>query len=228
MTLQNRRSWQIGVSLALLVWFCGIAWLAATGFFLRGYRAFGLSSIQLAIFLPMIFFWILYLLVPPFAEFARSANLVFLVAVQAVRLLALSHVFSWGYGLMAGGFAIPVGLGNVLVCALALASVVAVAERRGRWWRRVYLLTFVGLAEFAMTVGLVVMGLFTMSLPFDPAPAIGGYITFATPPLSLFPTFAIPALTLVHFVTIVAVRHQAVEHAGVALYTSTPGAQTHA
>jgi hypothetical protein len=54
-----------------------------------------------------------------------------------------------------------------------------------------------------------------MPLPFDPMPAAAGYVSFAIPPLSLFPTFAIPVLTLVHFVTIVAVRHQSIDRATV-------------
>ena len=206
--MNNRRPGQIAIGIGLLAWFVAVASLGPSGFFLIANRVFGLSAVQLAIFLPMAFFWALYFAVPSLAEFARTADLTFLVSVQIVRILALSHIVCWGYGLMAGGFAIPVGLGNLLVSMLALSSIVAVANRSGQWRARVWLLTTLGIAEFAMTIALAVLGYFTTPLFFDPPQAAGGYITFATPPLSLFPTFAIPALTLVHFVTLIAIRHQ--------------------
>lgn len=224
--MYSRRPAQLAIIVVVLSWFCAVAWLGASGFFVSVNRVFGLSPVQLAIFLPLVAFWFLYLLFPSFADFARTADITFLVALQVVRILALSHIVCWGYGLMAGGFAIPVGLGNLLVCSLALSSIAAVSERREHWVTRVYILTAIGIAEFAMTISLAVLGIFNAPLPFDPPTAAGGYITFATPPLSLFPTFAIPALTLAHFVTIVAVRHQSmVVHQGAGVRHTMRGVQ---
>jgi hypothetical protein len=189
-------------------WFFVMAYLGSTGFFLTPRYVLGLSIVQQAIVFPMALFWAAFLFMRPIRCFVRSADLTFLVALQGIRILALSHLVSWGYGLMAGGFAIPVAIGNLAVCVLALSSVSAVAHQRGRWQARVYVLTGVGLLEFLMTIALAVFGFFSASLAIDPLPAPGGYISFATTPLSLFPTYAIPALTLVHFTTILALRYQ--------------------
>lgn len=94
------------------------------------------------------------------------------------------------------------------VCILALWSVSAVASRAPGWRLRAWILTCAGLAEFLMTIVLSIIGFFTLPLPFDPGVASGGYVSFKLPPLSLFPTFAIPALTMVHIATLLALLHQ--------------------
>jgi hypothetical protein len=202
---------QFLLTLSFLIWLGLMIYSGATGLFYRIDHHFGLAPIQQAIVLPIALFLVAFYSVPRLEAFIKTVNLTFLVALQGIRILALSHIVCWGYGLMAGGFAIPVATGNLLVCILALAAVVPVAERRGRWRLRVYAITAIGILEFMMTIALAVFGLFTRSTPFDPPQAAGGYISFATTPLSIFPTVAIPILLIVHLTTLIALKHQTAE-----------------
>jgi len=203
-----RSLFQLALVLVLVSWFAAMLYLGVQGYFRDAGGAFGFSAVQLAIIVPQLAFAAAYLCVRPFARLVRNADLNFLVSIQVVRILALSHLVMWGYGLMAGSFALPVALGNFLVFVLALSAVPAVAHQRRGWRFRIWLLSCIGLTEFLMTIVLSLAGAFTAPLPFDPAIADGGYRTFKLPPLSLFPTFAIPALMMVHIATLLALWHQ--------------------
>jgi hypothetical protein len=194
--------------LAFAAWFIIVLTLGADRFFASGPGALGLSRVQLAIISPLIVFWLAYHWVPPFSDFVRTADLVSLTSLQVARVLALSHVVSWGYGLMAGVFALTVASGNFVVFLTAMYAIPAVARNTGNWRTRVLAMSLVGLAEFAMTIALAVLGLFSTPTSFDPPINPAGYVSFATPPLSIFPTYLIPAMTIIHFITLLALSHQ--------------------
>ncbi len=194
--------------LGILLWFFAMLSVGSRGL-LRVWQGIGpLSPLQVAIVGPMVLFWLAYQTIGPFRRYILGLDLTFLVAFQAMRILGCSHLVSWGCGLMAGGFALPVGLGNLAVALLALYTVFAVVHRTPRWRSWVMTLTVLGLLEFALTVALAILGFFTQVTPLDPPMSADGYMSFLRPPLSIFPTFLIPLFSLVHFATLVVLRRQ--------------------
>jgi hypothetical protein len=192
-----------GVAVA---WLALMVWVGRSGL-LRTWGGFGpLSALQVSILLPIVLALVAARFSRGFVEWAESLDPVFLTALQAVRILGTSHLFTLGYGLMAGGFAIPVGLGNLAVALLALYTVPLVATRAPNWRARVRLLTWLGLAEFGMTIVLAILGFLAVASPLDP-PMLGErYASVARLPLSLFPTYLIPLFSVVHIITLVRLR----------------------
>jgi hypothetical protein len=197
------------LTLACVTWFGMMVHLGSTDYLRTADHVLGLSAVQQAIIIPPLLFLVAVWVSSTFATFVRTSDLTVLVGLQVARILALSHVVSWGYGLMAGGFALPVATGNLVVCVFALSILGSVASRRGAWQAKVYVLTIIGLLEFLMTIALAVFGFFTAVLPIDPPTAPGGLVPFTAAPLSLFPTYAIPAFIVVHIATLIALRYQA-------------------
>lgn len=188
------------ISLVLL-WFAG-AVLAADADLFRTWRGLGpLSAVQWAIVLPVLVFWTAHILVPPFRRAVGELDLVFLSAIQCTRILGTGHLLWWSFGLMAGGFAFPVGVGNFIVTVLAVVTTVAVARRSPGHRRWLWILTIVGTAEFLMTIGLAVGGMMATSASFDPPVNAAGLADFRLLPLSIFPTFLIPFFLVIHSAT---------------------------
>lgn len=188
--------------LVVAVWFFAMLVLGHSGVMAGAGRVGPLQPVQVAIVGPIAAFFALYIVSRAFRRFVAGLDLSFLVALQGCRVLALSHVNMWGYGLMAGGFAFPVGLANLGVGLFAIYLTPIVAQRKSGWRTMVAALSILGLVEFAMTVALAMLGFLGRALPIDPPVAPDGYADFRYPPLSLFPTFAIPFFSLVHFATL--------------------------
>ncbi|MGE3164081.1 MAG: hypothetical protein AB7O52_04200 [Planctomycetota bacterium] len=164
------------------------------------------SPLQLAILLPILAGAVVMAGVRSVRRAIERLDVTWLVGFQCFRVLGASHLVTWGLGLMAGGFAVPVGLGNLAVALAAVALLPGVARGLPGWERRVVLLTLCGLAEFAMTVLLAIFGFLGVATPLDPPPVLERYASIAQPPISLFPTFLIPLFSLVHVATLVRLR----------------------
>ncbi|MCA8959108.1 MAG: hypothetical protein KDC38_01290 [Planctomycetes bacterium] len=212
------------VSGAIVVgWFIASLQLGRAEFFRTGSGIGPLGPIQVAIFGPIGVFVLSYLAIPSFRSFVDGLDVVGLAAVQVLRILGAAHLVSWGYGLMAGTFALSVGIGNSIVALVALSTVKRVATRAPHWRAWLLGLTLLGMVEFGMTIALAMLGRFATPTPFDPPRHALGYIDFRVPPLSIFPTFLIPLFSVIHCATLARLRRRdAVDEGAVAEAGSPP------
>lgn len=193
----------------VLVWFAAMVWVGTSGV-LRTLPSLGpLSPLQVAILLPVALFAVAARWNARVRERVLALDTTWLVGVQVLRVLGCSHLVTWGLGLMAGGFALPVALGNLVVSLFALSILPGVSARRAAWERRVRVLSFVGLGEFAMTIGLAIAGFLSLATPLDPPMALAGFAAIWRPPISLFPTFLIPLFSIIHVATLIRIGRPA-------------------
>ena len=187
-------------------WFALAVGLARSGFF-RTWAGLGpLSAVQVAIVAPPTAFGVAYAALPSLRAWTRALDPTFLTAVQVLRILGSAHLVYWGAGIMAGVFALCVGTGNLLVAGLALYTVPRVARRDPGWRTRLLAVTILGIAEFLMTIGLAVAGLFAAPTPWDPPVSPAGLMPFTRLPLSVFPTYLIPLFLTIHVATLLRLR----------------------
>jgi len=187
-------------------WFAAMAATGARGDW-GTWRGVGpLSAIQLAIVAPPIVFVVAVTVSSALRDWLRSLDLARLVQWQVLRVLGASHLVSWGLGRIGGGFALPVGIGNLAVSLLAAHATLLTARGDPRHRRWILVVSSAGLCEFAMTAALAIGGAFTRRLAFDPALSSDGYASIRTLPISLFPTFLIPFFTLLHLAALAKLR----------------------
>lgn len=178
-----------------LLWLFLIGQLAAVGFFARPSPIFP-SWIQVAILAPPVTFTAAWLVWPGLRDAFAGVGLFFLTALQTYRILGLSILILWGYGLLPGGFAIPMSILDASAGVLALNAIWRMNDGRPNWLRATVIAHVWGFLDFGITIFLALF--FWTPTFLDPAVASGGYASLAFPPLSLFPTFAIPFFSIAH------------------------------
>ena len=176
-------------------WFTAVFLMARAGVFQQR-SPLPLTYLQLAIFVPMLLFWLGYGTIRPFRDYILSLDLLFLISLQCWRVLGGAILVMWGYGLLPGGFALPMSILDMSVGVIAVYAVYALATNQPNWQATVWRMNIWGFIDFFITIGLALFGI---ALAFDP-PAPGGVqATLVQLPLSLFPSFAIPFFSCVHF-----------------------------
>jgi hypothetical protein len=116
-----------------------------------------------------------------------------LVALQVWRVGGLFFLVEWARGHLPAGFALPAGIGDILVGVTAPLVVARLARHQGdrafAWWNGL------GLADLVIAVGTGVLhgsgplGLLTGAVPSD---------MVARYPMSLVPTFLVPLAVILH------------------------------
>jgi hypothetical protein len=116
-----------------------------------------------------------------------------LVALQVWRVGGLFFLVEWARGHLPGGFALPAGIGDILVGLTAPLVVALLARHQGErafaWWNGL------GLLDLVVAVGAGVLhasgplGLLAGAVPSD---------MVARYPLSLVPTFLVPLAVILH------------------------------
>ena len=182
-----------------------MATLGDAGVLASGVRVGPLAPLQVAMAAPIMLFWLAYAVLGAFRRWMRALDPTVLVGLQLMRVLGAAHLSTWGYGLMAGGFALPVAIGNFIVALVAIWALRLTAYSLPGWRRAVVGLSVLGLAEFVMTFVLAVSGFLAVMTSLDPQIAPGGYASPVQLPLSIYPSYLIPLFTLIHFVTLVRV-----------------------
>lgn len=191
--------------LSLAVWLGAILLLSGRGYF----ASTGGPPVYLlaAIIAPQIAFWICYVLVSRFRRFILGLDIGFLVAVQSWRVAGLVLVFLWAYGLLTGGFALPAGVGDIIIGVWAVFVTLRVVRKTKGWQRSVIYLSLIGLVDFAFALWAANFAGPTL---FDPPPLdaalIAGIVTRL--PLSVIPAFLVPAFSCAHFAALAQVTRK--------------------
>jgi hypothetical protein len=116
-----------------------------------------------------------------------------LVALQIWRVGGLFFLVEWARGHLPGGFALPAGVGDILVGLSAPLVVARLArgegERAFAWWNALGLLDLVVAVSAGVLHSSGPLGVLTGELPSD---------LVARYPLSVVPTFLVPLAIILH------------------------------
>ncbi len=127
-----------------------------------------------------------------------------LIGVQVYRLLGAVFLIGYAQGQLPGVFALPAGIGDVLI-GLAAPAVAALVRVRHPWSRPLAVLwNIVGLADLVMAVTLGVLsapGPFHLLALDHPNRAISAY------PFVLIPTVGVPLSILLHLFALRGLRN---------------------
>jgi len=132
-----------------------------------------------------------------FRNWARGLDLRLLTMLQSWRIAGFSLLALLGVGALPAGFALPAGVGDVIVGLTAPAVAVAVVGR-SRW--AFYGWTFFGIADLVVAVTL---GVLHSSGPIGllADPGVGTEV-MGVMPMSLIPTFGVPLTLVLHIISL--------------------------
>lgn len=179
---------------SLLVGWFAVAYVTSAAGFYR--PASGPPTIQYGLLTPIVVGVVLFLSWPLLRRTVALIPNTWLVGVQFYRALGVIFLLLYAGGHLPGLFALPAGIGDVLVGILAPFAAMAYARSPEKAAGRVRLWNLLGISDLVIAV---TTGFLTSSSPlqlaaFDrPSTLIGMF------PLALIPVFAVPLSILLHF-----------------------------
>jgi len=201
----DRRLWVwLAVAIPLTLWLA-LAWsLALDGAFRPGLGRVPLLPI--AILLPLVVGLPVLLRLRAIAAVLDATPAHWLVALQVYRILGGIFLVSWAQGSVAGIFAWPAAVGDMLTGVMALPVALTLASGSAGARRAAVLWNIFGIADLALAVTLA-----SLSSPgplqlfgFDiPGAQLGTYPTVLTP------AFAVPLSVLLHALSLRQLRRSA-------------------
>jgi hypothetical protein len=137
-----------------------------------------------------------------FRDWVRGLDLHLLTMLQSWRIAGFALLALWGVGELPAGFALPAGIGDVIVGITAPAVALVVV---GRSRMVFYGWTFFGIADL---VNAVTLGVLHSTSPIgvlaDPAVSTD---VMRDLPVSLIPTFGVPLTLVLHAVSLANAAH---------------------
>lgn len=189
MSHRVRRTWQVGLALVLIGWLMMVCLLSAFGFisvvFANGVGVF------IAAATPVMVGVLAYWLSARVRDIVDRVPHWQLLAIQTFRNMGFAFLILLDLNLIPAEFALPAGLGDVLVGMLApIVTYIYLSKRRGAaGW--VMLLHLMGLIDFASAFG-------TAALVAD----TGAFSTTIIPYVMLIPGFVVPIFAMMHLMSI--------------------------
>ena len=182
-----------GIALLLVGWFVVVLTTSVAGF----YRppSGRPPTIQYGLLIPIVAGVLLFRTWPLLRRTLAIVPNQWIVAAQFYRVLGVIFLVLYAGGRLPGLFALPAGLGDVLVGILAPFVAAAYARSPEVTARRVRFWNMLGIADLVIAV---TMGFLTSPSPFQiaafdrPSELVGMF------PLSLIPVFAVPLSILLH------------------------------
>jgi hypothetical protein len=192
---QRTVTW-LAVMLPLLAWYLAIWQFARSGGFQPRPAEGSPPLLPIAIFLPLLIALPLLIRSKRLAAVLDSVSPAWLIGFQVYRVLGYVFLVRWAAGELPGTFALPAGIGDVLVGALALP--VAFYLQSGAIGGRAaaYAWNLLGILDLliAVTIGALTA---TGRLPVDvPNAAASSF------PLVMIPAFAVPLSLILHGVSL--------------------------
>ena len=148
---------------------------------------------------------LLVLLLPLFAWWLGVSLIaaLYMETAFAVFYMCYAFVFTWGYGLLPGAFAIPAGYGDILVGLLAPFAALMIWQKSAGWRKAAYGLVIIGFLDFisAFAMGVVLR-------ENGPVYQAGDLHTglLAEFPLTMIPSFLVPVFMILHIIAILKLR----------------------
>jgi hypothetical protein len=197
-TLDRRQrtvTW-LAVVLPLLAWYLAIWQFARSGGFQARPAGGSAPLLPMAIFLPLLIALPLLIRSKRLAAVLDSVSPAWLVGFQAYRVLGYVFLVRWAAGELPGTFALPAGIGDVLVGALALPVAFYLQSGAAGGRAAAYAWNLLGILDLlvAVTIGALTA---TGRIPVDvPNAATTSF------PLVMIPAFAVPLSLILHGVSL--------------------------
>jgi hypothetical protein len=156
-------------------------------------------GVILAIVVPVALFAAGYRLSAAFRRYVLGLDLTLLTAIQGWRIIGAMFLVLMSFDMLPGTFAWPAGVGDAIVGIYAPFVVYALARRSPHWRSHVILLSVLGLLDFVGAIGSGILsgnnplGILRGEIPMDLMQRL---------PLSIIPTFGVPAWILVHVISL--------------------------
>lgn len=185
------RTW-LAVSLPLVLWLA-MVWLAAEArLFVPGR---GIPGIPVAVLLPLLVGLPLLLRSANLASVLDATGPGWLVGFQVYRVLGAVFLVRWASGALPGAFALPAGIGDVLVGVLALPVALWLRSGAPGGPTAAAAWNVLGIADLAQALTL---GFLSSPTPFQRIALDHPNTTIGTYPLVMIPAFAVPLSILLH------------------------------
>ncbi len=190
------------VAATLVVWFVVVMLLGATGRFVSppGTPPLPIAiGVTAPIFVFLAGLWVSRSL----RELVMTADLRFLIAIQAWRFAGLGFLALYAHGVLPGSFALPAGFGDIAIGVTAPLLLVALIRRPGFAASRTFVVwNVLGMLDLVVAVS---MGALSSAL----ATGAAGEITtgpMAQLPLVLIPAYFVPIFFMLHVTALVQAR----------------------
>lgn len=186
------RTW-LTLFLITLVWFLVVLYIARLGLFQAGTTRVPL--IPFAVFIPLgIGLWLLCRS-STIAAVIDATPTSWLVGVQVYRVIGGIFVVMWSLGLLPGEFALPAGVGDVLVGVLAVVVALMLAQRIRDARAAAYGWNVLGIGDLLMALTL---GFLSSPGRFQILALDNSNVLTTAYPTVLVPAFAVPLSLILH------------------------------
>ncbi len=186
----------------LMLWGASATFLASKGVFNAPPDEPPLA-ILIAALGPAVIFLVVYAVFRPLREWTDALDISEVIGVQSWRVIGFAFLAVWALGDLPAVFALPAGIGDVAVGVAAPAAAIAAARKAEHWRAGAYGVTVAGLADFIIAFATGILSREGQILHFDGAPASS---LLGVLPLTLFPTFIVPAFLILHVIALLKLR----------------------
>jgi hypothetical protein len=188
----------LGVAVPFTLWLAVVWNLAVNGVFQPVPGVASLPKLPIAIFTPVIIGLFVLLRSKSIAALLDATPASWLVALQVYRIFGGIFLANWVNGTIAGAFAWPAGIGDMLTGIMALPVALRLASGAENGRSAAIAWNIFGLFDFAVAI---TMG--TLSAP-GPLQIFGLDIpaSLVAYPIVLIPAFAVPSSILLHALSI--------------------------
>lgn len=183
----------LAVAIPLVVWFVLIWNAAAAGVFEAGRSR--LPLIPLALILPLVIGLTLLMRSSQIALAIDAASPGWLVGLQVYRVLGVNFLALWAYDAIPGVFALPAGIGDVLVGLLALPVAFYLASGAAYGRALAVAWNFLGIADL---VNAVALGFLSSPGPLQRLALDHPNQLIASYPTVMTPAFIVPLSLILH------------------------------
>jgi len=189
------RVW-LAIALPFTAWLAVVWWLAVDGA-LRPRP--GIPSLPIAILLPVVIGLPFVLRSEHIGAVLDATPPSWLVGLQLYRIFGGIFLVQWSRGGISGTFALPAGIGDVLVGVLALSVAYLLHVGAPPARRLAMVWNILGLVDFAIAIGIGILsapGPLQVIIPDTPNLQLGTF------PTVMIPAFAVPSSILLHVLSL--------------------------
>ncbi len=189
LALRSRMTTWLAVAIPLVAWL-SLIWISAVaGVFENG------PLVPLAVILPPVIGLTVLMRSGRIATALDAASSGWLVGIQVYRVLGANFLVLWVYGAIPGVFALPAGIGDVLVGLLALPTAFYLASGAERGRALAVAWNFLGIADL---LNAVTLGVLSSPGPLQQLALDRPNVLTASYPTVMTPAFAIPVSLILH------------------------------
>lgn len=180
------------VLIGLVIWYSLVVFLGRVGFF--GSNTFFLPNIVYG-FIVLYYFGKYLLSRPKFQQLAAAIPPHYIMNVQVFRVMGVGFINLYLMGILPGVFALPTGIGDVLIGLTGPIVGYLYLKDKNRWknlaihWHRA------GIADLVLALTLAII---TYSRPIRILPTQIPSDPIALYPLAIIPLFAVPLSIMLH------------------------------